>query len=162
MIAVDAVIRNIRQLVNPGSDRVARGQESGSLRIQENVCIGARQGMINFIGSEADCRSHCQLEAGGLELDACACVALPGLVDPHTHLPFAGTRQDEFSLKLQGVSYQEIASRGGGIKGTVPKPGPSAFRTWSRSAGNGLTRCCSAARRPWKPKAVTAWTWRPN
>jgi len=121
MTAVDAIIRNISQLVNPGSDRVARGQESGSLRIQENVCIGARQGMINFIGSEADCRSQCQLEPGGLELDAGAYVALPGLVDPHTHLPFAGTRQDEFSLKLQGVSYQEIANRGGGIKGTVAK-----------------------------------------
>jgi imidazolonepropionase len=48
-------------------------------------------------------------------------VALPGLVDPHSHLPFAGTRQDEFQLKLQGVSYQEIAARGGGIKGTVRK-----------------------------------------
>jgi len=121
MTAVDVVIRNISQLVNPGSDRVVRGKESGSLRIQENVCIGARHGMINFIGCETDFRSHCQLEPGGLELDAGACVALPGLVDPHTHLPFAGTRQDEFSLKLQGVSYQEIANRGGGIKGTVSK-----------------------------------------
>jgi imidazolonepropionase len=42
-------------------------------------------------------------------------------VDPHTHLPFAHTRQDEFRLKLQGVSYQEIAAKGGGIKGTVRK-----------------------------------------
>jgi imidazolonepropionase len=52
-------------------------------------------------------------------LDAGGGVVLPGLVDPHTHLPFAGTRQDEFRLKLQGISYQEIAARGGGIKGTV-------------------------------------------
>ncbi len=44
---------------------------------------------------------------------------MPGFVDPHTHLPFAGTRQDEFRLKLQGVSYQEIARKGGGIKGSV-------------------------------------------
>jgi imidazolonepropionase len=121
MIAVDTVIRNIGQLVNPGSDRVARGREAGSLRVQENVCIGARQGKIQFIGSEAERLAQCRLEPGGLEVDAEGCLALPGFVDPHTHLPFAGTLQDEFQLKLQGVSYQEIARRGGGIKGTVRK-----------------------------------------
>ena len=121
MIPVDCVVKNIGQLVNPGSDRVVRGQESNTLRLLENVCIGARQGTIQFIGSEGDFHSQCRLEADGLEIDAQGFVALPGLVDPHTHLPFAGTRQDEFQLKLQGVSYQEIASRGGGIKGTVRK-----------------------------------------
>ncbi len=44
---------------------------------------------------------------------------LPGLVDSHTHLIFAGTREDEFELRLQGVSYAEIAARGGGINATV-------------------------------------------
>jgi imidazolonepropionase len=121
MIIVDTVVRNIGQLVNPGSDRVARGGEAGSLRLQENMCIGAREGKIRFIGSEAEERRQVRLAPGGLEMDAEAGVALPGLVDPHTHLPFAGTRQDEFQLKLQGVSYQEIANRGGGIKGTVRK-----------------------------------------
>jgi imidazolonepropionase len=121
MTTADTVVKNIGQLVNPGSDRVARGKEANGLRLQKNVCIGSRQGVINFIGSAADWRSHCRLEPGGLEVDAGACLALPGFVDPHTHLPFAGTRQDEFALKLQGVSYQEIASRGGGIKGTVRK-----------------------------------------
>jgi imidazolonepropionase len=121
MIAVDTVIRNIGQLVNPGSDIVARGRDADALRVQEDVCLGARRGKIRFIGPEADLRKLCRLEPGGLEMDAEAGVALPGLVDPHTHLPFAGTRQDEFQLKLQGVSYQEIASRGGGIKGTVRK-----------------------------------------
>lgn len=121
MILVDTVVKNIGQLVNPGSDRVARGREAGSLRVLKNVCIGARQGVINFIGSETEWRSQCRLEPGGMEVDASDCLALPGFVDPHTHLPFAGTRQDEFGLKLQGMSYQEIASRGGGIKGTVRK-----------------------------------------
>jgi len=118
---VDCLVKNIGQLVNPGSDRVVRGNESNTLRLQENVCIAARQGIIQFIGSEEDFQRQCRLEAAGLEIDAQGFVALPGLVDPHTHLPFAGTRQDEFQLKLQGVSYQEIARRGGGIKGTVRK-----------------------------------------
>ena len=121
MIAVDCVVKNIGQLVNPGSDRVVRGRESNTLRLLENTCIGARQGTIQFIGSAKDFQRQCRLAAHGLEIDAHDFIALPGLVDPHTHLPFAGTRQDEFQMKLQGVSYQEIASRGGGIKGTVHK-----------------------------------------
>ncbi|HXV07586.1 MAG TPA: imidazolonepropionase, partial [Burkholderiales bacterium] len=43
----------------------------------------------------------------------------PGLVDCHTHLVFAGQRADEFALRLQGASYEEIARRGGGIVSTV-------------------------------------------
>ncbi len=120
-IAVDTLVRHIGQLVNPGADRVARGREMNSLRILENACIGASRGKIRFIGTEKELDRLSRLEKGGVEIDAAGCVALPGLVDPHTHLPFAGTRQDEFQLKLQGVSYQEIARRGGGIKGTVRK-----------------------------------------
>ena len=119
--AVDVLVRNIGQLVNPGSDHVVCGGQAGALRVMENVWLGARKGKICFIGAESEFHARCRLEPAGLELDAERCVALPGLVDPHTHLPFAGTRQDEFQLKLQGVSYQEIASRGGGIKGTVRK-----------------------------------------
>jgi imidazolonepropionase len=43
----------------------------------------------------------------------------PGLVDCHTHLVFAGQRADEFALRLQGASYEDIARRGGGILSTV-------------------------------------------
>ncbi|MCX6553796.1 MAG: imidazolonepropionase, partial [Candidatus Aminicenantes bacterium] len=121
MIPVDCVVKNITQLVNPGSDRLVRGNESDRLRVLENTCIAAREGTIRFIGSPRELLSQCRLQAGGIEIDAQRFVGLPGLVDPHTHLPFAGTRQDEFGLKLRGASYQEIASRGGGIKGTVRK-----------------------------------------
>ncbi len=117
--SVDTLIRNIGQLVNPGSDRVARGKEMNSLRVLGKACIGASRGKIRFIGEEKDLGRCCRLEREGVEIDAAGGVVLPGLVDPHTHLPFAGTRQEEFQLKLQGVSYQEIASRGGGIKSTV-------------------------------------------
>jgi imidazolonepropionase len=87
--------------------------------VEHGVCIAAKEGRICFIGPEKQLARTCRLEPGGLELDAKGRVALPGLVDPHTHLPFAGTRQDEFQQKLQGVSYQEIAARGGGIHSTV-------------------------------------------
>ncbi|MGH2397313.1 MAG: imidazolonepropionase, partial [bacterium] len=46
-------------------------------------------------------------------------VVVPGFVDPHTHLVFAGSRADEFEMRLAGATYQEIAARGGGILSTM-------------------------------------------
>jgi imidazolonepropionase len=55
-------------------------------------------------------------EAGGdARIDATGCAVLPGLVDCHTHLPFAGWRAEEYELKVTGVPYEEVARRGGGI-----------------------------------------------
>jgi imidazolonepropionase len=58
-------------------------------------------------------------EAGGaaadLEVDASGCAVLPGFVDCHTHLPFAGWRAEEYERKVTGVPYAEIARSGGGI-----------------------------------------------
>ena len=53
--------------------------------------------------------------------DARGCLVIPGLVDCHTHLAFAGWRADEFALRIMGKSYLEIAAAGGGIAATVAK-----------------------------------------
>ncbi|MDI3298090.1 MAG: imidazolonepropionase [Bacillota bacterium] len=53
------------------------------------------------------------------EVDARGRAVLPGFVDPHTHLVYAGDRMDEFVLRIRGASYEEIARRGGGILSTV-------------------------------------------
>lgn len=53
------------------------------------------------------------------QYDAGGKLVIPGLVDCHTHLCFGGWRGDEFELRLQGKSYQEIAAAGGGIRSTV-------------------------------------------
>jgi len=119
MIEIDLLLKNIKQLVNPAADDAVRGQWLNSLRLLENVWLGGRGETINFIGFERDFQNNCRLRPEAVTIDCSDFVVMPGFVDPHTHLPFAGTRQDEFQQKLQGVSYQEIARQGGGIVKTV-------------------------------------------
>ncbi|MEA2316918.1 MAG: imidazolonepropionase [Solirubrobacteraceae bacterium] len=64
-----------------------------------------------------------------LRVDASGCCVLPGFVDCHTHVPFAGWRAEEYELKVTGVPYEEIASRGGGIASSA-----RAFREASDEA----------------------------
>src|SRR5262249_29677253 len=54
-------------------------------------------------------------------IDAAGEIVLPGFIDSHTHLIFAGSREDEFEQRLQGRTYQEIAASGGGINATVQR-----------------------------------------
>lgn len=121
MIEIDLLIKNIKELINPSNDRVVRGAELNSIKVSRNVWLGAIGEIIAFIGYEEDFKKSCKLSYDAIVIDGSNLVVFPGFVDPHTHLSFAGTRQDEFRLKLQGVSYQEIAEKGGGIKGTVKK-----------------------------------------
>ncbi len=119
MIEVDLLVKNIAQLVNPAADDVVRGAALNSLRLSREVWLGASGETISFMGSGPDFAKHCRLSSSAQVIDAAEFLVLPGLVDPHSHLPFAGARQEEFRRKLQGVSYQEIAAAGGGIKSTV-------------------------------------------
>src|SRR6185503_9696874 len=59
------------------------------------------------------------LHDGAVRIDARGCTIVPGFVDPHTHVIFAGDRQDELHRRLGGETYETIAADGGGIKKTV-------------------------------------------
>jgi imidazolonepropionase len=134
MIEINVLIKNIKELVNPADDTVVRGNEINAIKVSHGVWLGAVGENIAFIGYEEDFNKQCILSEDAVIIDASQYVVFPGFVDPHTHLPFADTRQDEFRLKLQGVSYQEIAAKGGGIKGTVRK-------TREISATDLITQC---------------------
>jgi imidazolonepropionase len=77
------------------------------------------------------------------DFDAGRATALPGFVDSHTHIPFAGFRESEFNRRLQGETYEQIAASGGGIASTV-----RATRAASEDdlAANVLARCGIMAR----------------
>lgn len=97
-----------------------RGTSLSSLGIEKDGAILVRDGRIAAIGK----RSHieAQHDAKRAEmLDVGGRLILPGFVDSHTHLIHAASRAEEFELKIQGASYEEIARKGGGILNSVKK-----------------------------------------
>jgi imidazolonepropionase len=112
------VIRNAAQLIaSPDTRRSAvTGRALSDLPIIPNGAIVCRDGRIDWVGPSADLPP---LSPDAEVIDATGQVVLPGFVDSHTHLIFAGSREDEFEQRLRGLTYQEIAERGGGINATV-------------------------------------------
>jgi imidazolonepropionase len=112
------VIRRAAQLVGvtePGLLRKA-GARMRELAIIENGSLVVRDGQIDWIGPDAQLP---RVPSDAVTLDADGQIVIPGLVDSHTHLIFAGERSNELELRLQGINYQEISSSGGGIMSTV-------------------------------------------
>jgi len=93
-----------------------RGKALGSLNIIEHGAIVFRNEKIVAVGKTDELRNAYPDEP---TLDAGGCVLMPGFVDPHTHLIWAGDRANEFELKMSGVPYLDILANGGGIISTV-------------------------------------------
>ncbi len=93
-----------------------RGARLGELGIIEDGAVLVRDGAIAALGTSADLRLQYKEEQ---QLDAQGKVVMPGLVDAHTHVVWAGDRAAEFELRLQGKTYLEILEAGGGILSTV-------------------------------------------
>src|SRR5690348_6582585 len=79
-----------------------------------------RDGVIVAVGTRAQVEST-PTGRGAEKLDLGGRVALPGFVDSHTHLVHAASRAEEYELKIEGASYEEIARKGGGILNSVKK-----------------------------------------
>ena len=100
-------IEGAAEVLRPPADglRYLRHDRAGDLVLDRGAVAldGDR-----IVGFEADATAP-------LRFDASGCAVLPGFVDCHTHVPFAGWRAEEYELKVTGVPYEEIARRGGGI-----------------------------------------------
>jgi imidazolonepropionase len=116
---VDSIIRNIGQLVTlDGPPVPRRGADMQALGLVEGAAVAIRGERIAAAGPEGDVLAAYDCPAEGA-YDAAGGVVLPGFVDPHTHVLFAGSRWREFEQRCQGRSYQEIAASGGGIRSSV-------------------------------------------
>jgi imidazolonepropionase len=113
------LLQNIKQLVTVESHGKAykSGEEMRGLGVMEHASVFIEDGVIQWVGPSDTFAGSLGPEAD--ILDASMFVALPGFVDAHTHALFAGTRENEFALRSEGKTYQEIAARGGGILSTV-------------------------------------------
>jgi imidazolonepropionase len=119
MIEADLAVTGISELATPPGNQPRAGADLGRLRVVENAAVACREGRIVFVGTEAEYLQSVSLSPGGQRIDAAGGTVLPGFVDSHTHLPFAGWRETEFDERLRGATYSEIAARGGGILSTV-------------------------------------------
>lgn len=113
----DLLIHSAAQLLTLASPAgPKRGAAMQDLGIIEDGAVMVADGEIIAVGTTAELRAAVQARR---EIDAAGRVVMPGFVDPHTHLLFAGSREDEFELRLKGATYMEIMAAGGGIMSTV-------------------------------------------
>ena len=111
-------IKSANQVVTvKGASRLPkRGREMSELDIIENGSVILIDDRIAFVGTDEEAANYLDSVTGSITtIDAEGKVVTPGLVDPHTHLVFAGSREKEFEMRLQGVKYIDILNQGGGI-----------------------------------------------
>ena len=103
-----------------------RGKALGTLGIIENGAVVLRDEKILAVGTTEELQAAYPDEP---TLDAGRCVLMPGFVDPHTHLIWAGDRADEFEMKMAGTPYLDILAAGGGILSTVKATRTASIET---------------------------------
>jgi len=115
----ELLVVNASQLVTlAGPTRPRVGAELRELALIQNGAMLVADGQVNAIGTMAEFEPR----AGGAEIvDVGGRLVTPGFIDAHTHLVFAANRADEFEKRCAGMTYQEIAAQGGGIRSTVRK-----------------------------------------
>lgn len=112
--AADLLITDVAELVTCDP---ALGE--GPLGVITDGALASSEGRIVWVGAASEADDKVKLGANGRRLDARRRVAVPGFVDSHTHLCFAGSREMEYAMRAAGAAYQEIAAAGGGILSTV-------------------------------------------
>ncbi len=123
MSEIDLLIKNATQLITLSSSV----KDPSGLGIIPNGAVAIKGEKIFWIGTTDQLPKELSLRKEGKEVDAQGKVVLPGLIDSHTHLVFAGSRENEFEMRIQGLSYLEIAERGGGILSTVQATRKASF-----------------------------------
>lgn len=95
------------------------GVAQRDLAVRERAALAARVGRIVWVGADRELDQVVSLDPRATVLDAEGAAVVPGFVDAHTHLAYAGDRDDEIRRRLAGATYREIAESGGGIVRSV-------------------------------------------
>lgn len=114
----NVLIRNIGTLVQAETTRrsLVKGREMAAIPCIQNAYLLIENGRIAAFGPMAECPSRAEEV-----IDASGRLVLPSWCDSHTHIVFAATREEEFVDRIRGLSYEEIAERGGGILNSARK-----------------------------------------
>lgn len=121
METVDILIKNANEIVTlKGKNKPRISKEMKDLAIINKGSIAINNGKIFDIGKNLNYKSENVINSKGK-------IVIPGFVDPHTHLVFAGSREFELDMKLKGLTYMDILKKGGGIVYTVSKTRKATF-----------------------------------
>lgn len=125
------LVRNIKSLVGVRTDdvRLVKGEQMKTLPSIENAFLLIEDGLIKSFGrnNEAPERADEVINAAGRFVMPCWC-------DSHTHVVYAGSREKEFADRIAGLSYEEIAKRGGGILNSAKQVAQASEETLFESA----------------------------
>jgi imidazolonepropionase len=116
-LSIDLILYNAGQLVTCASPKGAkRGEAMRDVGVILKGAVAIKDGLILAAGETVDILAQ---YSAPIMLDLEGKAVVPGFVDAHTHLVFAGNRLDEFEMRLGGATYMEIMNAGGGIANTV-------------------------------------------
>ncbi len=142
--APNLLVRDLTEVATAvGREAPLRGADLGSIEVVEDAYVLCRDGRIDAVGRMRDLSA---IDGDVEELDGSGLCAIPGLVDCHTHLCFAGDRVAEFALRAAGATYEELHAAGGGILSTVRA---------TRAAGAEELRAAVERHRGWMRRSGT-------
>lgn len=115
------VVTGIRQCLTMagGAEGPVAGEAQEELGLVEDAALAAAGDRLIYVGKANGLPAAVRVAGDAVRVDAGRGVVLPGFVDAHTHLIFAGWRADEFALRVGGAGYRQILESGGGILSTV-------------------------------------------
>jgi len=156
MTCADLVVAGLDQLLTCGGPAPRTGPAMKEVGLLEKAWIAGYQGKIIFIGPEQEFRQRVEPAKGARIIDGAGLVGLPGLVDCHTHLPFAGNREKNSPSASRATPTSSWPPWAWVSRPQSRPPGKPAGRISRSSAGNAADHVAQRERPRWRPRAVTA------
>jgi len=119
VLHADFLIEHAELVITCAGPAPRRGPAQREASPLQHAVVAAHEGVIVYVGPADGLRDRVEVRHSATRIDAEGCTVVPGFVDPHTHVVFAGDRRPELQRRLSGATYGDIAADGGGILRTV-------------------------------------------